>query len=56
MRYDGIYRIVRAYRKRGNQDWLVCRYLFVRCDNAAAPWSSEGACPRHRGLRRTCAQ
>ena len=53
VRYDGIYRIVRAYRKRGNQDWLVCRYLFVRCDNAAAPWSSEGACLCHRGSRTT---
>jgi hypothetical protein len=42
VRYDGIYRIVRAYRKKGNQGKLVCRYLFVRCDNAAAPWSSEG--------------
>jgi len=42
VRYDGTYRIVRAYRKNGNQGKLVCRYLFVRCDNAAAPWSSEG--------------
>ena len=42
VRYDGVYRIVRAYRKPGNQKFLVCRYLFMRCDNAAAPWSSEG--------------
>ena len=42
MRYDGIYRIVRAYRKPGAQSQLVCRYLFIRCDNEPAPWSSEG--------------
>lgn len=43
VRYDGIYRIVRAYRKPGNQGKLVCRYLFVRCDNSPAPWISEEA-------------
>ena len=42
MRYDGIYRIVRAYRKPGQQGQLVCRYLFIRCDNEPAPWSEEG--------------
>ena len=42
VRYDGVYRIVRAYRKPGTQKKLVCRYLFMRCDNAAAPWASEG--------------
>ncbi len=42
VRYDGIYRIVRAYRKPGAQKQLVCRYLFIRCDNEPAPWSSEG--------------
>ncbi|CAL5219145.1 g922 [Coccomyxa viridis] len=41
VRYDGIYRIVRAYRKPGAQKQLVCRYLFIRCDNEPAPWSSE---------------
>ena len=46
MRYDGIYRIARAYRKPGAQKQLVCRYLFVRCDNEPAPWSSEGK-PSH---------
>lgn len=44
VRYDGIYRIARAYRKPGQQGQLVCRYLFVRCDNEPAPWSSEGKC------------
>jgi len=45
VRYDGIYRIARAYRKPGAQGKLVCRYLFMRCDNEPAPWSSEGAAP-----------
>ena len=26
------------------QGFLVCRYLFVRCDSEPAPWSSEGGC------------
>ncbi len=42
VRYDGIYRIARCWRKAGMQKFLVCRYLFVRCDNAPAPWSTEG--------------
>ena len=42
VRYDGCYRIVRAYRKPGAQGQLVCRYLFIRADNEPAPWSSEG--------------
>ncbi|KAA6428294.1 MAG: E3 ubiquitin- ligase ORTHRUS 2-like [Trebouxia sp. A1-2] len=41
VRYDGIYRIVRCWRKAGMQKFLVCRYLFVRCDNEPAPWSTE---------------
>lgn len=41
VRYDGIYRIVKCWRKRGTQGFLMCRYLFVRCDNAPAPWSSD---------------
>ena len=40
VRYDGIYRIAMCWRKRGNQGFLMCRYLFVRCDNAPAPWDS----------------
>ena len=43
VRYDGIYRIARAYRKPGTQGQLVCRYVFIRCENEPAPWSSEGA-------------
>ncbi|EIE25476.1 hypothetical protein COCSUDRAFT_13684 [Coccomyxa subellipsoidea C-169] len=41
VRYDGIYRIARAYRKPGTQGQLVCRYVFIRCENEPAPWSSE---------------
>lgn len=43
VRYDGIYRIAKCWRKKGNQGFLMCRYLFVRCDNAPAPWSSDEA-------------
>lgn len=41
LRYDGIYRIERCWRKVGMQGFKVCRYLFVRCDNAPAPWTSD---------------
>lgn len=41
LRYDGIYRIEKCWRKKGKQGFKVCRYLFVRCDNAPAPWTSE---------------
>eukprot|EP00899_Mesostigma_viride_P009318 jgi/Mesvir1/18388/Mv14270-RA.3 len=41
VRYDGIYRIEKCWRKPGAQGKLMCRYLFVRCDNEPAPWSSE---------------
>ncbi|KAL4443565.1 hypothetical protein ABPG75_011302 [Micractinium tetrahymenae] len=41
VRYDGIYRIVKCWRTKGKQGFLMCRYLFVRCDNEPAPWSSE---------------
>lgn len=41
VRYDGIYRIVKCWRKKGKQGLLMCRYLFIRCDNEPAPWSSE---------------
>lgn len=41
VRYDGIYRIAKCWRKKGNQGYLMCRYLFVRCDNDPAPWSSD---------------
>eukprot|EP00887_Chlorella_sp_A99_P001931 scaffold18.g1931.t1 len=41
VRYDGVYRIHKCWRTKGTQGFLVCRYLFVRCDNEPAPWSSE---------------
>ncbi|XP_027121882.1 E3 ubiquitin-protein ligase ORTHRUS 2-like [Coffea arabica] len=48
LRYDGIYRIEKCWRKVGQQGFKVCRYLFVRCDNEPAPWTSDedGDCPR----------
>ncbi|KAL1347417.1 hypothetical protein AAHE18_07G003800 [Arachis hypogaea] len=41
VRYDGVYRIEKCWRKKGIQGCLVCRYLFVRCDNEPAPWTSD---------------
>ncbi|GAB2289341.1 E3 ubiquitin-protein ligase ORTHRUS 2 [Dionaea muscipula] len=41
VRYDGIYRIEMCWRKAGEDGFLVCRYLFVRCDNSPAPWTSD---------------
>ncbi|KAK9104017.1 hypothetical protein Scep_020861 [Stephania cephalantha] len=48
VRYDGVYRIEKCWRKSGIQGFKVCRYLFVRCDNEPAPWTSDehGDCPR----------
>lgn len=39
VRYDGVYRIEKCWRKKGIQGHKVCRYLFVRCDNEPAPWT-----------------
>ncbi|KFK40520.1 hypothetical protein AALP_AA2G006400 [Arabis alpina] len=42
VRYDGVYRIEKCWRKTGIQGvYKVCRYLFVRCDNEPAPWTSD---------------
>ncbi|KAK1380327.1 hypothetical protein POM88_027071 [Heracleum sosnowskyi] len=41
VRYDGIYRIEKCWRKPGIQGFKVFRYLFVRCDNDPAPWTSD---------------
>uniref|UniRef100_A0ACD5UJ26 Uncharacterized protein n=1 Tax=Avena sativa TaxID=4498 RepID=A0ACD5UJ26_AVESA len=42
VRYDGVYRIEKCWRKIGVQGThKVCRYLFVRCDNEPAPWTSD---------------
>ncbi|XP_020107440.1 E3 ubiquitin-protein ligase ORTHRUS 2 [Ananas comosus] len=50
VRYDGIYRIEKCWRKVGIQGFKVCRYLFVRCDNEPAPWTSEEHGDRPRPL------
>ncbi|KAF2288372.1 hypothetical protein GH714_007158 [Hevea brasiliensis] len=50
VRYDGIYRIEKCWRKNGMQGYKVCRYLFVRCDNVPAPWTSDDLGDRPRPL------
>ncbi|GAB4845800.1 E3 ubiquitin-protein ligase ORTHRUS 2 [Ancistrocladus abbreviatus] len=50
LRYDGIYRIEKCWRKVGKQGYKVCRYLFVRCEDSPAPWSSDGHGDRPRDL------
>ncbi|KDP23260.1 hypothetical protein JCGZ_23093 [Jatropha curcas] len=50
VRYDGIYRIEKCWRKNGVQGYKVCRYLFVRCDNEPAPWTSDDHGDRPRPL------
>ncbi|CAK9199255.1 unnamed protein product [Sphagnum troendelagicum] len=50
VRYDGVYRIEKCWRKKGIQGYQVCRYLFVRCDNEPAPWTSDEQGDRPRPL------
>ncbi|KAL8126970.1 E3 ubiquitin-protein ligase ORTHRUS 2-like isoform X1 [Apium graveolens] len=50
LRYDGVYRIEKCWRKVGKQGFKVCRYLFVRCDNEPAPWTSDEHGDRPRPL------
>ncbi|GJY72535.1 E3 ubiquitin protein ligase ORTHRUS 2-like protein [Tanacetum coccineum] len=50
VRYDGVYRIEKCWRKPGIQGFKVCRYLFVRCDNDPAPWTSDETGDRPRPL------
>ncbi|WVY91891.1 hypothetical protein V8G54_037405 [Vigna mungo] len=50
VRYDGVYRIEKCWRKDGIQGCKVCRYLFVRCDNEPAPWTSDESGDRPRPL------
>ncbi|MCO5563798.1 hypothetical protein L7F22_017446 [Adiantum nelumboides] len=50
VRYDGVYRIEKCWRKNGIQGFKVCRYLFVRCDNEPAPWTSDETGDRPRPL------
>ncbi|XP_074317137.1 E3 ubiquitin-protein ligase ORTHRUS 2-like [Silene latifolia] len=55
VRYDGIYRIEKCWLKLREKDkdgkrHKVCRYLFVRCDNSPAPWTSDEHGDRPRPL------
>ncbi|XP_057440850.1 E3 ubiquitin-protein ligase ORTHRUS 2 [Lotus japonicus] len=50
VRYDGVYRIEKCWRKNGIQGCKVCRYLFVRCDNEPAPWTTDDVGDRPRPL------
>ncbi|KAH0858995.1 LOW QUALITY PROTEIN: hypothetical protein HID58_087256 [Brassica napus] len=51
MRYDGVYRIEKCWLKVGVQgSFKVYCYLFVRCDNKPAPWTSDEHGDRSRPL------
>ncbi|CAN8302671.1 unnamed protein product [Cochlearia groenlandica] len=50
VRYDGVYRIEKCWRKTGIDGFLICRFLFVRCDNEPAPWTSGDHGDRPRPL------
>ncbi|XP_027355396.1 E3 ubiquitin-protein ligase ORTHRUS 2-like [Abrus precatorius] len=50
VRYDGIYRIEKCWQIAGLQGFKICRYLFVRCDNEPAPWTSDDHGDRPRPL------
>ncbi|XP_057420488.1 E3 ubiquitin-protein ligase ORTHRUS 2-like [Lotus japonicus] len=50
VRYDGIYRIEKCWQIAGVQGFKVCRFLFVRCDNEPAPWTSDDHGDRPRPL------
>ncbi|KAJ2812197.1 hypothetical protein GGI24_006709, partial [Coemansia furcata] len=42
VRYDGIYRVVRYWKQKGESGHYVWRYLFRRDDSEPAPWTAEG--------------
>ncbi|KAJ2061716.1 hypothetical protein GGI17_002891 [Coemansia sp. S146] len=42
VRYDGIYRVVKYWRQKGESGHYVWRYLFRRDDTEPAPWTAEG--------------
>ena len=54
VRYDGIYRIEKCWRAKGKQEHLMCRYLFVRCDNEPAPWTTTTGAPLHALVPASC--
>lgn len=41
-RYDGIYKIVKYWPQRNEDNLLVWKYLLRRDDTSPAPWTSEG--------------
>ncbi|KAJ2335219.1 hypothetical protein GGI00_001476 [Coemansia sp. RSA 2681] len=42
VRYDGLYRIVKYWKQKGESGHFVWRYLFRRDDPEPAPWTPEG--------------
>ncbi|KAJ2878258.1 hypothetical protein IWW38_006364, partial [Coemansia aciculifera] len=42
VRYDGLYRIVKYWKEKGESGHFVWRYLFRRDDPEPAPWTDEG--------------
>ncbi|CAH2061506.1 unnamed protein product, partial [Thlaspi arvense] len=50
VRYDGVYRIEKCWMNVGVQGFKMCRFLFVRCDNEAAPWTSDVTGDRPRPI------
>jgi len=41
-RYDGIYKVIKYYKERGQSGFYVWKYLMRRDDENAAPWTKEG--------------
>lgn len=57
VRYDGIYRIEKCWIKLKEEledgvlkVYKLCRFLFIRCDNSPAPWTSDEHGDRPRPL------
>uniref|UniRef100_A0A914W973 RING-type E3 ubiquitin transferase n=1 Tax=Plectus sambesii TaxID=2011161 RepID=A0A914W973_9BILA len=41
-RYDGIYKVVKYYKVKGQEGFYVWKYLMRRDDETPAPWTKEG--------------
>ncbi|KAI9139384.1 hypothetical protein BKA69DRAFT_1085969 [Paraphysoderma sedebokerense] len=41
-RYDGIYKLVKYYPEKGQDGYILWRYVFRRDDDEPAPWTEEG--------------